>query len=276
MVSNPEFLREGSALRDFFAPPFTVVGSDDGDALAVMTRLYAGVEAPLCAVEPEAAELLKYVSNAFHALKVVFGNEIGALADAIGVDSRKLMETFVLDTKLNVSPRYLMPGFAFGGSCLGKDVRGLCGLLRAHGVSGPLLGSIVPSNEAHLSRAVSYVSSAVPDGPIGVAGLVFKAGTNDFRESPYVYLVRDLLARGREVRIYEPMLAGRALFGANRQFMAQVLPQHEEADRGLPGSVGGLYARSRRHAPGVARRVLGHRSSSLTFFGIGSFGRIES
>ena len=129
MVSNPEFLREGSALRDFFAPPFTVVGSDDGDALAVMTRLYAGVEAPLCAVEPEAAELLKYVSNAFHALKVVFGNEIGALADAIGVDSRKLMETFVLDTKLNVSPRYLMPGFAFGGSCLGKDVRGLCGLL---------------------------------------------------------------------------------------------------------------------------------------------------
>jgi GDP-mannose 6-dehydrogenase len=227
VVSNPEFLREGTALEDFFDPPFTVIGTTSDEASSMMLKLYEGVEGPRHTIQPEAAELLKYACNAFHAVKVAFANEVGALSYRLGVDAVALMEAFVQDKKLNVSGRYLKPGFAFGGSCLPKDVRALSALYRNSGVAAPLVQNILPSNDAHLARAVRLALDEIPEGTIGVAGLSFKEGTNDFRESPYVYLVRDLRANGRDVVVFEPTLDGKTpLLGANLSFMDRVLPDY--------------------------------------------------
>ena len=221
---HPEFLREGSSIYDFFHPPMTVIGALNPRSAKQPVALWGAVRAPLFLTSLEAAELLKYASNAFHALKVSFANEIGSLAKAMGINGHELMKIFVRDTKLNISPLYLEPGFAFGGSCLPKDLRALEAMSRRARVETPLLASVLGSNAKHLRRAVQLVVSAGRKR-VGVLGLAFKSETDDLRESPACALVKQLLAARREVRIYEPHIRLERLLGANRAFVERELPQ---------------------------------------------------
>lgn len=220
---NPEFLREGSSVKDFYSPPFTLVGADDRADAQAAARLYGAVSGDVILTALETAELVKYVCNAYHALKVAFGNEIGAFAKALGVDGYEVMQIFCRDDKLNCSPRYLMPGFAFGGSCLPKDLRALLYRARELDVELPLLGSVLPSNQVMVQRAVDWVlSSGRPK--VGLLGLSFKAGTDDLRESPLVTLTEALLGKGLDVRIYDQYVSLSQLVGANRAYLEQRLP----------------------------------------------------
>jgi GDP-mannose 6-dehydrogenase len=223
LAMNPEFLREGSSLEDFFSPPKTVIGELDaasGDQLEV---LYAGVPGPVYRVPIRVAEMVKYADNAFHATKIVFANEIGMVAKALQVDSHEVMDIFCADTKLNISPAYLRPGFAFGGSCLPKDLRALVHAGRRHDLVLPLLESVLPSNERHLERAVDVV---VESGlrRVSIFGLSFKPGTDDLRESPLVELAERLLGKGFDLRIYDPTVALSRLVGANREYVEARIP----------------------------------------------------
>ncbi|WP_445259065.1 nucleotide sugar dehydrogenase [Nocardioides aurantiacus] len=220
---NPEFLREGTSVSDFFDPPKTVVGQSDERAGGDVISLYEGLPGPRFQVGIGVAEMTKYVDNSFHALKVDFGNEIGAICSVLGVDSHELMEIFLSDTKLNISPAYLRPGFAFGGSCLPKDVRALTHVARQHDVDVPLLGHVLASNGAHIDRAVDKVVE-LGKRRVGVFGLTFKAGTDDLRESPLVELVERLVGKGHDVRIYDPIVVLARLMGTNRAFVDQRLP----------------------------------------------------
>jgi GDP-mannose 6-dehydrogenase len=220
----PEFLREGSSIHDFFHPPMNVIGCLDSRSAARPATLCATMRAPRFVTSLEAAEMVKYADNAFHALKVSFANEIGALAKSLGVDGHEVMKIFVRDTKLNISPLYLEPGFAFGGSCLPKDLRALCAMGRTAGVKIPLLENILASNFRHLERAAQLVL-ATGKKRVGVLGVVFKSDTDDLRESPSCALVKRLLAAKREVRIYDPRVQLDRLIGANRAFVEKELPQ---------------------------------------------------
>lgn len=220
---NPEFLREGSALRDFARPPFTLVGCVDPGTAAVLRSLYVDVEAPLVHTAVTTAEVVKYVSNAFHALKVCFANEIGDVCAALGADAQEAMRIFLMDRKLNVSAAYLRPGFAFGGSCLPKDLRALVYAARTTDVPLPLLSAILPSNEGQIRRATEVVL-ATRRRRIGVVGLAFKPGTDDLRESPMVTLVETLIGKGCDVRIFDPNVATARLRGANRRYIEEEIP----------------------------------------------------
>lgn len=221
---HPEFLREGSSVDDFFHPPMNVLGCLDARSAAQPRRLWEAMRAPLIMTSLESAELLKYASNAFHAVKVTFANEIGALAKRLGIDSREVMSVFARDRKLNVSPAYLEPGFAFGGSCLPKDLRALAALARKARVKVPLLENVLVSNSEHMRRAADLVL-ATGKRKVGLLGLVFKSGTDDLRESPACALVKRLLAAGRKIRIYDPNVQLERLVGANRDFVEKELPQ---------------------------------------------------
>jgi GDP-mannose 6-dehydrogenase len=226
---NPEFLREGTAIPDFFAPPFTVVGVEGEMALADkvvsdMEKVYALSAVPTVRLNFKEAELVKVISNAYHALKIDFANEVGSIAARVGADPLRLMEAFALDAKLNISAKYLRPGFAFGGSCLPKDVRGLSHVAHSHGLKVPLIDAILPSNQEHLKRAVAMVQ-AHEARVVGIAGLVFKADTDDVRESPAVLLARALLDAGKEVLIYEPEIQLDRLVGANLAHLEERLPE---------------------------------------------------
>lgn len=221
--SNPEFLREGSALKDFYNPPYTVIGELDKKSGDYLEEIYKNIDAPLIRTDVKVAELMKYANNAFHALKVAFGNEIGTVCKAEGVDSHKLMEIFCLDKKLNLSPYYLKPGFAFGGSCLPKDVRALTYRARTNDLELPLLNSIMLSNEHHLRRAVDTVLS-YDKKRIGILGLSFKANTDDLRESPMVDAVETLIGKGCDIRIYDHNVNLAKLFGANKEYINQKIP----------------------------------------------------
>ncbi len=223
LVVNPEFLREGSSLHDYEHPPYTLLGGDDPADLDAAAALYAGIDAEVIRTDRPTAELIKYVNNAFHALKVAFANEVGALARALGVDGRVVMEIVRRDTKLNVSPAYLTPGFAFGGSCLPKDLRALAHAARGADLGLPLLESILPSNAAHLARALELVL-AEPRRPLAVLGLAFKPGTDDLRESPQLALVEQLIGKGWPVRIYDRAVVLGRLVGTNRAFLEAALP----------------------------------------------------
>ena len=223
VVFHPEFLREGSSVADFFAPPKIVVGEERAGAGARLLALYEGIEAPRFVTAIESAELVKYADNAFHALKVTFANEIGQLAQAAGVDGRGVMEMFCADTKLNISPRYLRPGFAFGGSCLPKDLRALVHAARARAVNLPMLESVLPSNRHQLDRAVQLVLSLRPR-TVGLVGLAFKAGTDDLRESPLVELAERLLGKGVALAIHDPHVETNRLVGRNKAYIDQVFP----------------------------------------------------
>lgn len=220
---NPEFLREGAALHDFDTPAYTVIGTTDPVAEAALRQLYVTVHAPLFVTEPAVAELIKLASNAWHATKVCFANEIGRLATNAGADGRKVMEIFVQDTKLNVSPIYLRPGFAFGGSCLPKDVRSLTSFARLQNVEVPLLASLARTNQLQIELAVERVL-AMGKRRVGLLGLAFKSGTDDLRESPAVELAERLMGKGCEVRILDNAVREAKLIGANREYIEEKIP----------------------------------------------------
>src|SRR2546426_3503347 len=220
---NPEFMREGCSLRDFAGPAFTLVGCDDLETAALLRSLYAGVAAPFDHTTPRTAEMVKYVANAFHALKVCFADEIGDVCTALGVDAQEVMRIFLMDRKLNVSEAYLRPGFAFGGSCLPKDLRALVHAARAVDVPVPLLSEVLPSNEGHIRRAVEAVVGT-RERRNGIVGLAFKPGTGDLRESPMVALVDMLIGKGCDVRIFDPNVAIARLIGANRRDIEEGIP----------------------------------------------------
>ena len=223
VVANPEFLREGSAVKDFMEPSLVVVGSHNRAAAERVAALYAGLPVQTAVVALRTAELIKYTCNTFHALKIAFANEIGTLSAALGLDGAEVMETVCRDTKLNISPVYLKPGFAFGGSCLPKDLRGLTYRARQLDLDLPLLNSVLPSNEAHISRAFQRVME-MGARKIGVYGLAFKPNTDDLRESPGVALIERLIGKGCDVKIYDPHIQLDAIYGSNEAFLLKALP----------------------------------------------------
>ncbi|HSS81240.1 MAG TPA: UDP-glucose/GDP-mannose dehydrogenase family protein [Gaiellaceae bacterium] len=223
LAYNPEFLREGSAVADFHDPPYTLVGGLDDESAKTAARLYESIDAPLRLITIPEAEMAKYAANAFHAAKIVFANEIANFSHAAGVDGRRVMELLVQDARLNISPAYLRPGFAYGGSCLPKDVRALLYAARQSDVELPLLRSLPESNDLQLRRGFELVL-AEPGKRVGVLGLSFKAGTDDLRESPVVQLVEALVGKGYEVRIYDGNVNLARLLGTNREYIESVVP----------------------------------------------------
>jgi GDP-mannose 6-dehydrogenase len=223
LAVNPEFLREGSSLADFFAPPKTVIGELDESSGAPLAEIYADIPAPLHRLTLRVAEMVKYADNAFHAVKIGFANEIGAVCRRLGLDSHEVMDVFLSDTKLNVSAAYLRPGFAFGGSCLPKDLRALVHAARRADLDLPLLGSVLPSNERHLQRTLDAIVAA-GRRKVGLVGLSFKSGTDDLRESPLVDLAERLLGKGFDLAIFDPVVSFSSLVGANREYVEAHLP----------------------------------------------------
>ncbi|MEL6919566.1 MAG: nucleotide sugar dehydrogenase [Pseudomonadota bacterium] len=225
VVYNPEFLREGLAVDDYFSPPKIVVGTRDGQPNAVMAELNANIDAQSFTVGYREAEITKFVDNGWHAVKVAFANEIGRICLALGISAQQVHEIFVADTKLNISPYYLRPGGAFGGSCLPKDVRALQHIASDTGTNLPIISSLLGSNEAHKHRIFEYAASGLSPGDrILLVGLAFKAGTDDLRESPNVDLARKLLATGFDVEIYDPGVDATKLVGANLGYAYSQLP----------------------------------------------------
>src|SRR5271163_2802352 len=223
VCNNPEFLREGSAVKDFNAPPKTVIGEFDRASGELLTALYAKLDAPFIRTDLETAEMVKYVDNSWHALKIGFANEIGNLCKAFGIDAHEVMRIFCRDEKLNISSAYLMPGFAFGGSCLPKDLRALAYKAKMHDLELPILNSILPSNEMQVTRGLQLIMDK-GHKRIGVLGFSFKAGTDDLRESPVIEVTERLLGKGYDLRIYDKNVNIASLVGANRDFILNHIP----------------------------------------------------
>jgi GDP-mannose 6-dehydrogenase len=220
---NPEFMREGTAVADFLEPAMTIIGASDPYHSGLLREIYKWAPGRIFETSFRSAEMTKYVCNAWHAVKVSFANEIGTLAKELGVDAESVVEIFTADTKLNISPTYLKPGFAFGGSCLPKDVRALNYRAKELDLNLPLFQSIMPSNEEHLERAVEMVLSTGKK-KIALLGLSFKAATDDLRESPQVQLAKRLLGEGRDLKIWDDNVSLGQLIGSNRQYIEEVIP----------------------------------------------------
>jgi GDP-mannose 6-dehydrogenase len=220
---NPEFLREGTALKDFRKPPLTLVGHNHAADASGTIALYQAIDAPLVSTNIRVAEMVKYTSNAWHALKVCFANEIGNLCKQLGVDSHDVMDVFCRDEKLNLSSYYLKPGFAFGGSCLPKDLRALQHRAREVGVDLPVIGSILPSNRLQIQNGFDQVMETGRKN-IALLGFSFKANTDDLRESPLVILAEALLGKGRTLRIYDDNVSLARLVGSNKQYLDEQIP----------------------------------------------------
>lgn len=220
---NPEFLREGSAVKDFNAPPKTVIGELDQTSGNILAMLYEKLDAPLIRTDLETAEMVKYVDNSWHALKIGFANEIGNLCKAFTIDAHAVMNIFCQDKKLNISPAYLSPGFAFGGSCLPKDLRALSYQAKMHDLELPIMTSILPSNEMQVNRGLQLI---IDKGhkKVGILGFSFKAGTDDLRESPVIEVIERLLGKGYDLRIYDKNVNIASLIGANRDFILNRIP----------------------------------------------------
>jgi len=220
---QPEFLREGSSIRDYDRPPFTIVGANAPAPVEALRKLFGHLPCELHATSIRAAETVKYCCNNFHALKITFANETARLCEALGVDPFAVMDLVCKDTQLNLSRAYLKPGFAFGGSCLPKDLRATLYLARTRDVELPMLGGILPSNRAHLDRAIQKVLAS-GKRKIGMIGLAFKSGTDDLRESPLVLLAEQLIGKGLSLLVYDPEVHLSNLLGANRRFIEQHVP----------------------------------------------------
>lgn len=220
---NPEFLREGISIQDFYSPPYTVIGAEDERVVEVVKEVYSMIDAPFMVEPIKVAEMVKYVNNAFHALKVTFANEIGAVCKQQNIDSHKVMELFCMDHKLNLSPYYLKPGFAFGGSCLPKDLRALLYHSHRQDTTLPVLEAILPSNRNQIEYAFQLIRQTGCKR-VGVLGLSFKDGTDDLRESPLVELIEQLVGKGYQVRVYDKNVSLARLHGANRAYIEQEIP----------------------------------------------------
>ena len=220
---NPEFLREGSAIKDFERPPFTIVGEADRRSGDVLLSMYAHLQAPVHRVAPDEASMIKYASNNFHAIKVAFGNEIGAVCQQLGINGQTVMQIFCEDRDLNISPRYLRPGFGFGGSCLPKDMRAMTYVAKEQDIDTPLLNSVLASNDAHIQRVVDTVLD-MRKRRVALLGLSFKVGSDDLRESPFVRLAEGLIGKGVPLRIYDPDVALGDVFGRNQAYIQEHLP----------------------------------------------------
>jgi GDP-mannose 6-dehydrogenase len=228
---NPEFLREGTSVKDFYAPPFTLIGADDAETANTISELYANIDAPVFNTTIKTAEMVKYVCNCFHALKVSFANEIGNICKALELDSHEVMKVFCADTKLNLSPYYLKPGFAFGGSCLPKDLRAVSYKAKELDIEVPVLSAITTTNKLQLEKALDMVLNT-GNKQVGVLGFSFKAGTDDLRESPMVTLIETLLGKGIELVIYDRDVSLARLFGSNKAYIEEEIPHIAKLMRG--------------------------------------------
>jgi GDP-mannose 6-dehydrogenase len=228
---QPEFLREGSSIRDYDKPPFTVVGANHAHPVERLRELFGHLPCKFIQTSVRSAEMMKYCCNNFHALKITFANETARLCDALGVDPFEVMDLVCHDTQLNISRAYLKPGFAFGGSCLPKDLRATTHLARTHDVELPMHAAILPSNQAHLGLALRKIL-ATGKRKIGFIGLSFKTGTDDLRESPLVTLAEQLIGKGMQLAIYDPEVHLAQLLGSNRRYIEQHLPHIGELVRG--------------------------------------------
>jgi GDP-mannose 6-dehydrogenase len=223
VCNNPEFLREGTAVKDFHAPPKTVIGEIDKTSGDLLAGLYSKLDAPLIRTDLETAEMVKYVDNSWHALKIGFANEIGNLSKAFNIDAHAVMNIFCQDKKLNISSAYLMPGFAFGGSCLPKDLRALAYQAKTHDLDLPIMTAILPSNELQVERGVQLITEK-GNKKVGILGFSFKAGTDDLRESPVIEVIECLVGKGYDLRIYDKNVNIASLVGANRDFILNHIP----------------------------------------------------
>lgn len=220
---QPEFLREGTSIADYDHPPMTVVGTDDPQTVGVLRSLFGHLPCEFVVTTIRTAEMLKYACNAFHAVKVTFANEIGRLSQALGVDPHEVMRLLCLDRQLNISPAYLRPGFAFGGSCLPKDLKALLYAAKSNDVELPMLAHVLPSNAAHIEHAINTVLASGKRS-IGMIGLSFKSGTDDLRESPFVIMAERFIGKGLQLGIYDPQVNIARLIGANRRFIEETIP----------------------------------------------------
>jgi GDP-mannose 6-dehydrogenase len=223
VCNNPEFLREGTAVYDYFHPPKTVIGETDAGSGKLLASLYQDLDAPLIRTDLSTAEMVKYVDNVWHALKVTFANEVGNICKASNLDSHKVMDIFCQDTKLNLSPVYLKPGFAFGGSCLPKDVRALSYRAKRLDLSLPIISAILPSNQLQIEHALEMVTAA-GSSCVGILGMSFKAGTDDLRESPMVELIERLIGKGYDLRVLDHNVRMASLTGANKDYILNRIP----------------------------------------------------
>jgi GDP-mannose 6-dehydrogenase len=263
LIFNPEFLREGSSVRDFRQPPQTVIGSMDEAGYEVMARMYAGLPGQMVRTSCRVAESVKYVCNVFHAMKIVFANEVGSVLKACGLDSQEVMRIFCQDTQLNISPAYLRPGFAFGGSCLPKEVKGFLKVARDKGVSVPTLGGLLESNSAHIESAYNMIAQ---EGRVKVAmfGLAFKPGTDDMRDSPMVALAERLMGRGFTVSIYDNFVELSRLLGKNREFIDREIPHLDRLLKATPeDALEGAEIAVVGHADAYARHAIVARAPQL-------------
>jgi GDP-mannose 6-dehydrogenase len=251
LCSNPEFLREGSAVRDFGQPAFTLVGSTGDEGFEVMQEVYSKLKAPMIRTSVQTAESIKYLCNIYHAVKIGFANEVGSVLKSLGVDAREAMRIFCEDRVLNISSAYLRPGFAFGGSCLPKDLRGFLSIAQAEGVGLPFLGSLLASNEQHVERAFQMIARG-GRRRVAMFGLAFKPGTDDLRESPLVTLAERLIGKGFELAIFDRHVEVARLVGSNREFIDREIPHLERLLRPTPEAA----------LDGAGVIVIGHAASA--------------
>jgi GDP-mannose 6-dehydrogenase len=256
LVFNPEFLREGSSVKDFYQPPQTVIGSLDEAGYVVMEQMYAGLPGAFVRTTCRVAESVKYLCNVFHALKIVFANETGSVLKACGLDSREVLKIFCQDTQLNISAAYMRPGFAFGGSCLPKEVKGFITLAQMHNVAIPSMAGLLNSNGAHIDRAYDLIAR---DGRRKVAlfGLAFKPGTDDMRDSPLVALAEKLMGKGFDIAIYDSSVKLSRLLGKNREFIEREIPHLDRLLRDQPeAALDGAEIIVIGHADAAARKAI--------------------
>lgn len=276
LVFNPEFLREGSSVKDFHQPPQTVIGSLDEAGYLAVESMYAGLPGPMVRTSTRVAESVKYLCNVFHAMKIVFANEAGSVLKACGLDGREVMKIFCQDTQLNISPAYLRPGFAFGGSCLPKEVKGFLTLARERDVPIPALAGLLDSNAAHIDRAYEMIAR---NGRRKVAlfGLAFKPGTDDMRDSPLVTLAERLIGKGFELAIYDNFVKISRLLGKNKEFIDREIPHldrllQETAEQALEDAQVVVVG----HADAAARQVIVERCAGKRIVDLSGYAELRS